>query len=120
MHPPLKQVSQEEMWQTLAKHAKPQVSVKPLPAVPSPKEKSAPLEWLKPVRTSDEGAGYVQTVCGRFSVSKDGNKTDGFTYTAWRRHPDVMEEGKLRKVMPDNLGCTTDREQAKAWCEAAQ
>ena len=110
MHPPQKVVTQEEMWEKLAKHAKPQVSVKPLPAAQSPKEKSTPLEWLKPIRTSAAGAGYVQTVCGRFSISKDGNPTDGFSYTAWSR----------ATTPATNLGCSIVKDEAIAMCEAAK
>lgn len=108
MHPPVRHVTQEEMWETLAKHAKPPVSVKALPAAQSPKEKSPPLEWGEPKRTSAEGAGYVRTVCGRFSVSKDGNKTDGFSYTAWSR----------ATTPATNLGCRLKKEEAMALCEA--
>lgn len=108
MHAPQKHVSQEEMWEKLAKHAKPQVSVKPLPAGQSPKEKSA-LEWEKPVRTG-ERSGYVRTVCGRYSITKDVSG-DSVTYSAWRRASD-------KRSVPVNLGCRSDRESATALCEA--
>lgn len=107
MHAPQKHVTQEEMWEKLAKHAKPQVSVKPLPAGQSPKEKFA-LEWEKPVRTG-ERSGYMLETLGRYSISKDANATE-VTYTAWRR-------ATTRDHVAVNLGCAMKREEAEALCQ---
>ena len=109
MHGPQKEVSQEEMWAKLAKHVKPKVEVKLQNEARSPKEKAAPIEWQKPIRTSTHGAGYMLSACGRFSVTKDMHEL-GFTYTAWLRttHPAT------------NLGCRLKKEEAMALCEAAR
>jgi len=113
MHPPQKVVTQEDMWKTLAKHV-PQTSVKLPPAAQSPKEKAAPLEWHKPVRTG-ERSGFVQTVCGRFSISKDASGEE-VSYTAWRRMPDTMRDGRPYKEMPVHLGVFKARADAEAIC----
>jgi hypothetical protein len=100
IHPPRKHVSQEEMWTTLAKHAKANVEVKVT---------AMPLEWLKPVRTGSNGSGYLLSQCGRFSVTKDvmdDEKT--VTYTAWSR----------ATPPPANLGCVSTKEEAIAIAQA--
>jgi hypothetical protein len=108
IHPAQEPATQEDMWAKLARNAKPEVKITP-DAAQSPKEKSAPLEWQKPVRTSPQGAGYVLTVCGRFSISKDGHEM-GFTYTAWKRDTEPAT----------NLGAVRTREEAEKLCEAAR
>lgn len=65
-----KHVTQEDMWQTLAKHAKPQVQIPN--ETQSPQAKPAvTLEWEEPVWTSaDHSTGYILSRCGHWSVSK--------------------------------------------------
>jgi hypothetical protein len=113
MHGPQKLVSQEDMWKKLEKHSGARPLVKPPEATQSPKEKSDPLQWHPPVRTHEGGAGYMASQCGRFSISKDGHKTTGFTYTAWKVLPD---DPAGRKVMPVNLGCVRNLADAKTLC----
>jgi hypothetical protein len=108
MGAPQNHVTQEDMWAKLAKNAKPEVKIPP-EATQSPKEKSGPLEWQKPVRTSPHGAGYVLSQCGLFSISKDGHEL-GFSYTAWKRNTDPAT----------NLGCVRTKEEAEKLCEAAR
>jgi hypothetical protein len=112
MHPPAKEVSQEEMWTKIAKHTRGYVQVSPV--VASPKERSA-LEWLKPVRTG-ERSGYVQTVCGRYSISKDVVGPE-IIYTAWRRVPGAIRGAKPYKEMPIHLGVSMKREKAEELCQ---
>lgn len=73
MREPRKEVSQERMWETLAKHAKAQVEVHRKTVGESPKEKLRErvdaLDWLEPVKTGKD-TGYVLTRCGHFSVAK--------------------------------------------------
>lgn len=109
MAPAKRCTSTEDMWETLAKRAKPQVSIQPLQAAQSPKAKVS-LEWGLPVWTSargPEGSGYLPTACGRFSISKDAHEL-GFTYTAWKRD----------KQPAMNLGCRRTSDEAKLLCEA--
>jgi hypothetical protein len=94
MHPPKKELTQEDMWRTLAKHA-------PVP-------QKAPLEWEKPVKTGPKSA-YILTRCGTYSVSKDASG-DMVTYTAWKR--------PTRGTPEINLGCRMTADEAKALCEA--
>lgn len=112
MRKPGKAVTQEDMWETLAKHTKPQVEIHLQNAGESPKEKAplARLEWQTPVRTSADGStGYVVSVCGRYAISKD--RVRGATmYTASRvRRPDE----------PILLGIRTTRADAEALCNEA-
>jgi hypothetical protein len=105
MRSPEKSVSQEDMWKVLEKHG----GTRPK-AGQSPKEKSAialpPLEWDKPVKTGDN-AGYVLTLCGRYSVSKD-SVFGRAMYSAWRRHTPEM---------PDHLGIRDTLAEAQHLCE---
>ncbi len=101
-----KQVTQKQMWETLTKRAKPKVEV-------HPEAQKAPLEWKEPVWTSQHGpngAGYRETVCGRFTISKDAHEL-GFSYTAWRRESEFP---------PTILGLKSTAKEAMALCEAAQ
>lgn len=101
-----KHVTQEDMWNTLSKHAKPQVHVQVSPAVATPKAELRVLQWEKPVKTG-RLSGYVRTACGRFSISKEEVGDNEVLYTAW-----VM--GKT-----PSLGTVTTREAAEKLCEAA-
>src|SRR3569833_1081710 len=108
MRRPEKGVSQEDMWKTLAKHAKPDIQVHP--ETQSPQEK-APLEWREPVWTSphgQNGAGYRETACGRFTISKDAHEL-GFSYTAWKRES---------AFPPTVLGVEANAKEAMELCEA--
>jgi hypothetical protein len=110
MRRPDKGVTQEDMWKTLAKHAKPDIQISP--EAQSPKEK-APLEWKDPVWTSQHGqngAGYRETVCGRFTISKDAHEL-GFSYTAWRREASIP---------PTILGLGASAKEAMKLCEEAR
>jgi hypothetical protein len=119
LHEPQKHVTQEDMWEKLARNTKPQAQVSN--AAQSPKAKVS-LQWNPPVWTSSHGplgSGYLLTACGRFTVSKDAHEL-GFTYSAWRRHPDMFANGKRYKEMPEPLGCCRTSDEAKQLCEAAQ
>lgn len=104
MHPPQKAVTQEDMWKVLEKHGgtRPKEGQTPkaeLPALP-------PLEWAEPIKTG-KNSGYVLTLCGRYSVSKDSVMGTAM-YNAWRRNtPD----------MPDHLGIRDRLDEAKHLCE---
>ena len=111
IHAPTKQCTQEDMWATLAKHAKVEVEIHLSKAAQSPQEKPAvalqPLEWLKPVKTG-ENAGYVLTQCGRFSIEKRFVRGKPM-YMAW-----------LRKEPPHDsisLGIRLTRREAEHLCE---
>lgn len=107
MRRPEQSHTQEDMWKTLARHAKPDIQISP--ETQSPKEK-APLEWKDPVWTSrhgPNGAGYRETVCGRFTISKDAHEL-GFSYTAWRRESEFP---------PTTLGVKRTAKEAMALCE---
>jgi len=101
MHPPRKEITQEEMWQKISKHV-PADSLKAL----QPK-KVEPLKWDKPVRTG-ERSGYMLEALGRYSITKDADAT-GVTYTAWRR-------ATTSNHMAENLGCVDKREEAERLC----
>jgi len=107
MHAPAKAVTQEKMWDVLAKHT---------PGFKPPKAGETaqpdlrvrePLVWLKPVKTGD-GSGYVLTQCGRFSIEK--RPVNGAPmYMAW-----------LRKDPPHDsvtLGIRTTLKEAEHLCE---
>jgi hypothetical protein len=96
------------MWEKLAKHAPPRVSVKPLQAAQSPKEKpDLKLQWDKPVWTNAEKtAGYILEARGRWSIERSAG-----IYTAWRR-------ATVRNHVAVNLGCSKDRTNAEALCQA--
>jgi hypothetical protein len=113
LHEPQKVVTQEDMWTTLARHV-PEGSLKPPQATQSPKEKSVPLEWHKPVRTG-ERSGYVLTACGRYSITKDAHG-EAVTYSAWKRLPDTIRDGRPYKEMPIPLGVFKIRADAEAIC----
>lgn len=117
MHGPRKEVSQERMNEILAKHVK----GAPKPAItvveaPRPPERAAALVWAKPVRTSQEGHGYQQTVCHRFVIAKVRMNAE-WVYTA-----------SMRRKAPDGsdfpaqvLGSRKTPQEAQALCqEAAQ
>lgn len=86
MHSPQKQVTQEDMWETLKRHLPPGSSLEMKGSeTQSPKEKPAVarLKWCEPVETG-EGAGYVLSQCGRFSIEfRQVHKAR--MYMAWRR-----------------------------------
>lgn len=112
MKRPGKDITQEDMWKTLARHAKPEVDVQVQPAAQSPKEKSA-LHWNEPIWTSPHGpngAGYRETVCGRFTISKDAHEL-GFSYTAWKREA---------QFPPTSLGVKATAKEAMKLCEDAR
>lgn len=111
IRPPQKQCTQEEMWATLAKHTKAEVRVHVSNETQSPKEKSAPLEWQKPVRTG-EMSGYVLTTCLKYSVSKDcvGGKP---MYLAWKCRFDASGKREL----PTHLGIRLSLIEAQHLCE---
>lgn len=107
MHAAQKQVSMEDMWSTLESHPgchRPTVGQ-------SPKEKSAialpPLEWDKPVKTGDN-AGFVLSLCGRYSISKDSVRGKAM-YSAWLRR-----QGETPERM---IGIRDHREEAERMCE---
>jgi hypothetical protein len=107
MHAPRKEVSQEDMWTTLAKHApvkRPQVVATAKPELP-------PLEWCEPVKTGAL-SGYVLTMDGHFSVSKDVVRGAPM-YTAWDRRPKPV-------AMAINLGVRLALVEAKKLCELAR
>jgi len=109
MRPVQKGVTQEDMWKTLARHAKPDIQANPETQSPQAK---APLEWKPPVWTSPrgpEGAGYRETVCGRFTISKDAHEL-GFSYAAWRRE---------KEFPPTMLGIKKTGNDALKLCEDA-
>ncbi len=110
MGKPEKHVTQQQMWETLAKRAKPQVAVRPETQSPQAK---APLEWKEPVWTSDRGnrgSGYLETVCGRFTISRTEHEL-GYSYSAWRREAEFP---------PTSLGVVSNLDEAKKLCEAAR
>jgi len=94
-----KYVSQETMWEKLARHSKPSV------AVATPKAELPPLQWLEPVKTGKR-SGYVLTACGAYSISKDASE-NSVSYTAWKRGDP-----------PTNLGCVATRAEAEMLIEA--
>jgi hypothetical protein len=98
------------MWKTLARHGGSPPVAHPTTSAP---ETNEPLQWHPPVRTHEGGAGYMASLCGQFSISKDGHKTTGFTYTAWRVLP---HDANGRSVMPVNLGCVRNLPDAKTLC----
>jgi hypothetical protein len=107
MHAAQKQVSMEDMWATLESHPgchRPTV-------VQTPKAESAialpPLDWDKPVKTG-ENSGYLLSLCGLFSISKDSVKGVAM-YTAWRRR-----QGEIPERM---LGIRDHLDEAKHICE---
>lgn len=106
MHGPEKQVSQEDMWKTLAKHSSPKIEVQSENIGQSPKAQHLVLQWQEPVRTG-RLSGYLLTHCGTFSISKDIGKDDFVTYTAWRVSPKT------------ELGIVATREAAELLCQAA-
>lgn len=117
IRPPEKQLTQEDMWKTLAKHAHAEVRILRENAAQSPKEKPAvalrPLKWQKPVRTG-ELSGYVLSQCGRYSISRDSVK-GAVMYTAWKRSPpDADGRYQLPKA---NLGVRLTRKEAEHLCE---
>lgn len=111
MREPQRQVTQEDMWAKLAKHAKTEVEIHLSKAVQSPQAKPAvapqPLVWLEPVKTGKD-CGYVLTRCGRFSIEK--RPVNGAPmYMAWRRQ-EVAHESV-------SLGIRTTRREAERLCE---
>ncbi len=110
MHPPQKVVSQGDMWETLARHAKAEVQIHRgkagKTAQPELRVRET-LVWQKPVRTG-ENSGYLLSACGRFSISKDCVKGTPM-YMAW-----------LRKEPPHdskNLGVRLTLIEAQHLCE---
>lgn len=106
MHGPEKQVTQEDMWKTLAKHSSPKVEVKIEKAGESPKAQLRVLQWCDPVRTG-RLSGYLLSRCGTYSISKNEGADKFVTYTAWCIAPKAQ------------LGIVTTREAAEALCQAA-
>lgn len=109
MHGPEKNVTQEDMWKTLAKHSS--VPVKPPQSSESPEERlfRKPLEWCEPVRTGEK-SGYVLSADGAFSVDKSPVKGVPM-YTAWaRRQPPHASI---------NLGVRLSLAEAQRLCELA-
>lgn len=110
MKRPEKGVTQEDMWKTLAKHAKPDIQIGPKTQSAQPK---APLEWKDPVWTSDRGnrgSGYQETVCGLFTISRTEHEL-GYSYSAWRRESEFP---------PTSLGVVSSSDEAKKLCEGAR
>jgi hypothetical protein len=106
MHPPQKDVSQEDMWKVLEKHGgtRPKEGQTPKAEL----RKTLPrLEWDKPVKTG-ENSGYLLSLCGLFSISKDSVKGVAM-YTAWRRR-----QGETPERM---LGIRDHLAEAKHLCE---
>lgn len=93
MHPPEKTVTQDRMQEILARRS--------VGAAP-------PLAWDKPVKTG-ERSGYMQSVCGKFTLSRDVVGED-LVYCAWR-------VATIRNHMADNLGCVKTVEEAKELAE---
>jgi hypothetical protein len=103
-----KAVTQEDMWSTLARHAKVEVRIHLEKAVEAPKEQRPPLEWCEPVKTGAI-SGYVLSRCGDFSISKD-SVNGAPMYSAWDRRT---------KPMATLLGIRTARWEAEKLCEIA-
>lgn len=111
MHKPAKAVSQEDMWETLAKHSKSEVRIHRENVGQTPKaELRVPLQWLDPVKTGPI-SGYVLTACGQFSISKDSVRGAPM-YTAWDRRPP-------KPAMAINLGVRLERKDAEHLCALA-
>lgn len=107
MRKPEKQVSQEDMWETLKKHSP--VPFQTPQSSESPKEKLRVLVWEKPVKTG-ELAGYVLSADGGFSVDK--TPVNGVAmYIAWARRIPPHES--------INLGVRTSLKEAQHLCEIA-
>jgi len=106
IHAPQKQVTQEDMWQVLEKHGgtRPKAGQTPkaelLKLLP-------PLEWDKPVRTG-ENAGYLLSLCGRYSISKDSVMGKAM-YAAW-----IRRQGEIPERM---IGIRDHLDEAKHLCE---
>jgi len=103
-----KSVSQEDMWRVLEKHG----GIRPKEvqtAKPELRKALPPLEWDKPVKTG-ENAGYVLTLCGRYSISKDSVRGKAM-YTAWLRRTENPER---------MLGIRDHLEEAKHLCQLDQ
>lgn len=82
MHAPQKNVTQEDMWNVLAKHSS--LPVKTPEAGQTPKaELRSQIEWAAPVKTG-ESAGYILSLCGRFSITKSPSQGKPM-YMAWLR-----------------------------------
>lgn len=97
------------MWTTLAKRAKPQVSIQVPETVPTAQPELRPLlEWLKPVVTGI-GTAMLKSTCGRFRIDRVTTQAS-VGYTCWEIRP-----GELNK----RLGAVDEPDAAKRLCEAA-
>lgn len=111
MHKPAKAVTQEDMWETLSRHAKSEVQIHREKVAETPKaELRPPLEWCDPVKTGPI-SGYVLSQCGHFSISKDSVHGKPM-YTAWDRRV-------TPPAMAINLGVRLERKEAEHLCEIA-
>lgn len=98
IHPPKKQVSDEQMWAILERNSKPKVEV-----VQSPQAKPPELlTWTKPVAGSSDGSAHIDSACGRFRIERRKG-----TYYAMTNGPEFRFE----------LGRKTTADEAKALCE---
>jgi hypothetical protein len=116
MHPPRKEVTQEDMWETLKRHLPSGSSLRDAtsPVGESPKEKlrvREPLVWLEHVKTGKD-TGYVLTQCGRFSVAKV------LVYGRPMYHAFKVQVIAGRREYPQTgLGVRLTPEEAKHLCE---
>jgi len=108
MRKPQKDVSQQRMFDILAKHSP--IPVKTPQVGETPKAELPPLEWQTPVRTG-ELAGYVLSADGGFSVDKSPVKGVPM-YSAWKRKQPAHES------IP--LGVRLSLAEAQHLCELAR
>lgn len=112
MRAPEKHVTQEDMWETLKKHAQSEVELQlskregQTPKAELPVRK--PLKWQKAVKTG-EISGYMLSADGAFSVSKDSVRGKPM-YSAWKRDTDPAT----------NLGVRLTLLEAQHLCELAR
>lgn len=93
------------MFEKLAKHAKPQVSVAMQP--PQPKSQPKLLRWKKPVACSD-GTVCLDSECGSYRIERR-ERAGARMYHAMTMHPEFRFE----------LGRRRSADEAKDLCEAA-
>jgi hypothetical protein len=113
MHGQAKAVTQEDMWEVLARHTP---GFKPLKAGGSPKEKlriREPLMWHDVVWTGPKEkprqSGYILSQCGRFSIDGRVVKRGVYHYMAWLR-----KEPSHESV---SLGIRLTRKEAEHLCD---
>lgn len=113
MHAPKKELTDEDLARTLAKHAPGAIPV-PVTAARPPEPHVAALVWEKPKHDRDgagqpTGTGHQLSACHRFVVAKVRMKPDEYKYTA-----------SMRRVPPlaaEVLGSFSNADDARAICE---